>query len=60
MINYARFLNINPEEALERTNRKFIKRFQFLESEAIKNGKPLKDMTLDEMNIYWNIAKKIN
>jgi XTP/dITP diphosphohydrolase len=60
MINYARFLNINPEDALERTNRKFIKRFQFLESEAEKKGKPLKDMTLEEMNIYWNIAKKIN
>ena len=58
MINYARFLKINPEDALERTNKKFIKRFQFLESEAKKINKPIADMTLDEMNVYWEKAKK--
>jgi XTP/dITP diphosphohydrolase len=60
LINYARFLNINPEEALERTNRKFITRFQYLENQAKLINKPLKDMTLDEMNEFWNQAKKIN
>lgn len=60
LINYARFLNINPEEALERTNRKFIKRFQYLENQAKLINKPLKDMTLDEMNEFWNKAKKNN
>lgn len=59
LINYARFLNINPEEALERTNRKFITRFQYLENQAKLINKPLKDMTLDEMNEFWNQAKKI-
>lgn len=60
MINYARFLNINPEDALERTNKKFIKRFQYLESKAGELGKPLMDMTLAEMDIFWNEAKKLN
>ncbi len=59
MINYARFLNINPEDALERTNKKFIKRFQYLESKAGELGKPLMDMTLAEMDIFWNEAKKL-
>lgn len=59
MINYARFLNINPENALERTNKKFIKRFQYLESKAKETGKSLKDMTLTEMDIYWEEAKSI-
>jgi XTP/dITP diphosphohydrolase len=59
LINYARFININPENALEKTNRKFIKRFQYLEDKARENGKPLQDMTLAEMDIYWNEAKKI-
>jgi len=58
MINYARFLNINPENALERTNKKFIKRFQFLEGKAAENKKALKDMTLAEMDIFWNEAKE--
>ncbi len=58
MINYARFLNINPEDALERTNKKFIKRFQYLEQRAAEMGKPLMDMTLAEMDVYWNEAKK--
>jgi XTP/dITP diphosphohydrolase len=57
MINYARFLNINPEDALERTNKKFIKRFQYLESKAGDLGKPLSEMTLAEMDVFWNEAK---
>jgi len=59
MINYARFLNINPEDALERTNKKFIKRFQYLEKKAKENKKNLKDMTLKEMDVFWEEAKKI-
>ncbi|MDQ3046693.1 MAG: nucleoside triphosphate pyrophosphohydrolase [Bacteroidota bacterium] len=59
LINYARFMNINPEDALEKTNRKFIKRFQYLEAEANKAGKQLSDMTLAEMDVYWNQAKKL-
>lgn len=59
MINYARFLNVNPEDALERTNKKFIKRFQYLEEKAAGIGKPLSDMTLAEMDVYWNEAKKL-
>ena len=58
IINYARFKNINPEEALERTNKKFIQRFQFLETESAKDGKSLSEMTLEEMDHYWNLAKK--
>ena len=57
MINYARFLGINPENALERTNKKFIKRFQYLESKAKENGKEMNDMSLEEMDVYWNEAK---
>jgi len=59
LINYARFLNINPENALERTNKKFIKRFNYLEKIAKKDGKNLKDMTLTEMDAYWDEAKKL-
>jgi XTP/dITP diphosphohydrolase len=59
MINYARFLKINPENALERTNKKFIKRFQYLEKKAKQLNKPIKDMTLSEMDIYWEESKKI-
>jgi XTP/dITP diphosphohydrolase len=59
MINYARFLKINPEDALERTNKKFIKRFQYLESKADELGKSLSDMTLAEMDVFWNEAKKM-
>ena len=59
MINYARFLKINPEDALERTNKKFIKRFQYLESKAAELGKSLSDMTLAEMDVFWNEAKKM-
>tara|TARA_R100000789_G_scaffold100331_1_gene109854 strand:- start:17 stop:790 length:774 start_codon:yes stop_codon:yes gene_type:complete len=57
MINYARFLGINPENALERTNKKFISRFQYLESKATEKNKALKDMTLAEMDVFWNEAK---
>ena len=59
LINYARFLKVNPEDALERTNRKFITRFQYLEQRANEKGKSLKDMTLQEMETYWQEAKKI-
>lgn len=59
LINYARFIDINAEDALEKTNKKFIKRFQYLESEAAKIGKPLSDMTLAEMDVYWNKAKEL-
>lgn len=57
MVNYARFLGINPENALERTNKKFIRRFQFLEKSANQAGKKLHDMTLQEMDQYWEAAK---
>ncbi|APU08783.1 nucleoside triphosphate pyrophosphohydrolase [Cellulophaga lytica] len=60
MINYARFLKVNPEDALERTNKKFIKRFQYLETKAKEMGKSLQDMTLAEMDVFWNQAKKEN
>ncbi|MGY3793699.1 nucleoside triphosphate pyrophosphohydrolase [uncultured Aquimarina sp.] len=59
MINYARFLNINPEDALERTNKKFIKRFQFLEQKSKEKNKNLKEMSLDEMNVFWEEAKRL-
>lgn len=59
LINYARFIKINPENALEKTNKKFIKRFQYLEEKAKENGKALQDMTLAEMDIYWNEAKLV-
>ncbi|MFI0426116.1 MAG: nucleoside triphosphate pyrophosphohydrolase [Flavobacterium sp.] len=59
MINYARFLKVNPEDALERTNKKFIKRFQYIESKATELGKPLMDMTLAEMDVFWEEAKKL-
>jgi XTP/dITP diphosphohydrolase len=60
LINYARFLDIDPELALERTNRKFIKRFQYLEEGAQRDGRRLQDMTLEEMDEYWNRAKAEN
>lgn len=59
LINYARFLNINPEDALEKTNKKFIKRFQFLESQAKILNKNLSEMTLAEMDVFWNEAKRL-
>lgn len=57
MINYARFLNVSPENALERTNKKFIKRFQYIESKAKEINKSLKEMTLSEMDVFWEEAK---
>ncbi|WP_055448886.1 nucleoside triphosphate pyrophosphohydrolase [Lacinutrix mariniflava] len=59
LVNYARFKNINPENALERTNKKFSKRFQYLESKAKALNKDLKEMTLAEMDIFWEEAKKM-
>ncbi len=59
LINYARFLKINPENALEKTNKKFIKRFQYLETESLKDGKTLSDMSLNEMDVYWERAKSL-
>ncbi|MCP4460744.1 MAG: nucleoside triphosphate pyrophosphohydrolase, partial [Cytophagales bacterium] len=58
LINYARFVNINPEEALERTNKKFIKRFRYLEESSKKDGKQLGEMKLAEMDEYWEKAKE--
>lgn len=57
LVNYARFIDINPENALEKTNRKFIRRFQYLEGRASELGKNLRDMTLAEMDVLWNEAK---
>ncbi|MFE8424368.1 MULTISPECIES: nucleoside triphosphate pyrophosphohydrolase [Tenacibaculum] len=58
MINYARFIGVNPENALEKTNKKFINRFQFLEEAAKKEGKQLSDMTLAEMDVHWENSKE--
>lgn len=59
LVNYARFIDIDPEEALERTNKKFIKRFQYLETESAKDGKKMGEMTLSEMDKYWEKAKTL-
>lgn len=59
LINYARFIGVNPESALERTNKKFIHRFQYLENESKKDGKILSEMSLEEMDLYWEKAKKL-
>lgn len=59
LVNYARFIGVNPEDALEKTNKKFIKRFTYLEEESRKDGKKMGEMTLEEMDVYWNRAKKI-
>jgi len=59
LINYARHIGINPENALEKTNKKFIQRFTYLEEKAAENGQILKDMSLAEMDVYWNEAKRI-
>lgn len=58
LVNYARYVGINPEDALERTNKKFIRRFQFIETESAKDGKKIEDMTLEQMDEYWNKAKE--
>lgn len=58
LVNYSRFLKINPENALRRTNIKFTKRFQFIESELKKSGKSISESTLEEMDKFWEISKK--
>ena len=60
MVNYARFINVNPENALERTNKKFMQRFQYLEQAAQRKGKKLADMSLAEMDVFWDEAKKLH
>lgn len=57
LINYARFKGINPEDALEKTNRKFIRRFQYLEKESAADGHSMGEMNLAQMDVYWNRAK---
>ncbi len=57
LVNYARFLGLNPENALERTNKKFIGRFRFLETKAAEAGRSLHEMSLAEMDRYWEAAK---
>ncbi len=57
LVNYARFLNINPDDALELTNKKFTKRFNYLEKRVKEQGKTLKECSLDEMNVFWEQAK---
>ncbi len=59
LINYARKKGINPEDALEKTNKKFIQRFNYVEAKAKENEKKLKEMTLEEMDVFWNEAKKM-
>jgi len=59
LVNYARFLGINPETALERTNLKFLSRFQYLEQKSKEIGKNLSEMSLAEMDVFWNEAKKV-
>lgn len=59
LINYARFVNINPEDALEQTNQKFIKRFSHMENRVKANGKQIADCKLSELDEYWNEAKKL-
>ena len=59
LINYARFLKINPENALEKTNKKFTKRFTYLEEKAKSLNKNLKEMSLEEMDVFWEQAKKL-
>lgn len=59
LINYARFLKVNPEDALEKTNKKFISRFNYMEQKILAQGKALADCSLTEMDIFWNEAKKL-
>ena len=60
LVNFARFLQVDAENALERTNKKFISRFTKMETEALKDGKQLQDMSLEEMDAIWNRIKKMN
>lgn len=59
LINYARFMNINPEDALEQTNKKFIHRFNYMEQKVKESGKQISDCKLEELDVYWNQAKKM-
>lgn len=59
LINYSRFVSINPEDALERTNKKFIERFQYMESQLEKESLKMEDLSLDQLDEYWNRAKSI-
>ena len=59
LVNYARFVHINPDDALEKTNRKFIRRFQYIEEQTQKAGKKLTDLSLEQMEEYWQQAKKL-
>ncbi len=59
LTNYARYIGVNPEDALERTNRKFIRRFQFIETESAKDGLKMEDMNLEKMEEYWVKAKEL-
>lgn len=59
LINYARFLKVNPEDALEKTNKKFISRFNYMEQKILAQGKALADCSLTEMDVFWNEAKKM-
>ena len=59
LINYARFLNVNPEDALAKTNKKFISRFNYMEQKILAQGKALADCSLTEMDVFWNEAKKL-
>ena len=60
LINYSRFININPEDALEKTNKRFMKRFQILESMVKNQEKEFSDLSFKEMNLFWEKAKKIS
>lgn len=59
LVNYSRFINVDPESALERTNKKFQHRFQYIEAKANEQGRDLRDMTLGEMDALWNEAKTV-
>jgi XTP/dITP diphosphohydrolase len=59
LVNYARYIGVNPEDALERTNRKFLSRFQYIEKQALSHGKKLHEMSLEEMDTIWNEAKRV-
>ena len=59
LVNYSRFININPEDALERTNKKFIRRFRHIESRAEESGRKIQDLTLSEMDLFWDEAKSL-
>lgn len=58
LVNYARFIGVNPEDALERTNKKFLRRFKYIEEQTKNQGKNLKELTLKEMDAFWDEAKK--